>query len=398
MTRKLCTYSRSDLLASEVLSECPIELTKAEHDHCPCRRREMVTVGRVEVRVLTCTYPRLWNGQEIMNPPVFAESTRRRIAEKMEVERLMSQQKRPPTSAVATADPAPAIGDPPIPDAEITAMVPATPAPGQGQLAEVVEGEAKLPAPVNLAAALARAQRKCKPVKKDARNSHHGYSYASAEAVIAEAKLALADTGLALVPIEQSLERIEGGYELVRRFLLIHDSGQTLTLSCAWPVIEERGRPVDKATAIASTASLSYMLRDLLLMPRVSGEADLAGRKDGTPPVSARAMAEQKKREQEAAQQNAPPASAGAPPASEKAAGPVTAQQLEKLASLRLASISTLKPADPEAWWREHLGRYSVTTARALGEEEARKLIGELAHVLNCEDMEAGLGESTGRT
>jgi hypothetical protein len=44
-------------------------------------------------------------------------------------------------------------------------------------------------------------------------------------------------------------------------------------------VVPERGRPLDKAFAVALTTSLSYLLRDLLQMPR-GDEADMNARND----------------------------------------------------------------------------------------------------------------------
>ena len=54
-------------------------------------------------------------------------------------------------------------------------------------------------AEVTLYAALAGAQAIAGSVAKDARNPHHGYSYASAEAVIQEARTALSSAGLLVV-------------------------------------------------------------------------------------------------------------------------------------------------------------------------------------------------------
>jgi hypothetical protein len=129
-----------------------------------------------------------------------------------------------------------------------------------------------------LAKALVLAQQKCKSVEKDSYNTFHRYRYASAEAILAQAKEALSETGLALLPLEQALNGYardgEGRFELVRKFCLLHISGEWMPLSCAWPVVLEKGRPLDKATAIAATLSLSYLLRDLLLMPRVDADDD----------------------------------------------------------------------------------------------------------------------------
>jgi hypothetical protein len=67
---------------------------------------------------------------------------------------------------------------------------------------------------------------------------------------------------------------------LVRQFLLLHTSGEERVLSTSWPVVPDKGRPLDKATASAATTSLAYLLRDLLLAPRVDPSDDLAGRED----------------------------------------------------------------------------------------------------------------------
>jgi hypothetical protein len=147
-----------------------------------------------------------------------------------------------------------------------------------------------------LAKALALAQAKVKAVPHDSRNEFHKYAYTSAEAIIREGKDALTAAGLALVSQGQSLATIEGHVELSRQFLLMHtSSGESLTITTAWPVVPDKGRPLDKATASAATTSLAYLLRDLLLMPRVDPADDLAGREDRPQrmavPTRARALA-----------------------------------------------------------------------------------------------------------
>jgi hypothetical protein len=180
---KLCTYSRSDLLASSVLAECPIELRSEEADHCPCRRREMHQAGRVEVRVIVCKWPRLYNGREVMNPPAFAEATRRSCHLKVQTERTLARieagQKEEREAMAkqngmnAPGKPAPvAVTDPPpvreeIPDAEVTASTAVVPSPtpvvpARSPLAEVpalaaVRASAPVAIPTTLAGALALA-------------------------------------------------------------------------------------------------------------------------------------------------------------------------------------------------------------------------------------------------
>lgn len=136
-----------------------------------------------------------------------------------------------------------------------------------------------------LYAALATARDKCGSVEKDAHNDHFRYRYASSEAVIGEAREALATSGLSFVPFRTKLDVIGGVSEhgevvapvrvLARTFLLAHASGATLEIEGApWPIVLQQGRPLDKALAIAVTTQLSYALRDLLLMRRGGDDQD----------------------------------------------------------------------------------------------------------------------------
>src|SRR5262245_58993641 len=106
----------------------------------------------------------------------------------------------------------------------------------------------------NLAAALVKAIAACKPVAHDAENTFHKYAYTSSEAIIGEARSALAGEGLAVIPLEQAICARDGGsHELVSRRLLVHTSGESVVCSSAWPIVPDRGRPLDKATAAADT-------------------------------------------------------------------------------------------------------------------------------------------------
>lgn len=181
-----------------------------------------------------------------------------------------------------------------------------------------------------LAAALAEAQKRCKPVEHDRRNEHHRYDYTSSEAIIEAARQALADTGLALLTNSPRLTTVGSGastqFILTRNVGLLHTSGESCLFDpIEWPVIPGNGRPLDKAFAGAITSSLGYFLRDLLLMARVAEGDDISARDDrdhqqkGKPPAAKPAPA--------AAQRTAP-----APVA--PAARPVfTAAQLKGLRS-----------------------------------------------------------------
>ena len=139
-----------------------------------------------------------------------------------------------------------------------------------------------------LQAALARAIVAANAVEKDARNSFHKYKYASAEAVLAEARAVLGAEGLAVVPLTEALEKVGDEQDwalwLNRSLLLTHADGGFLALSQLWPIVPEKGRPLDKALAGAKTTGLAYLLRDLLLLPRVEEGVEMDhGRRDDRP-------------------------------------------------------------------------------------------------------------------
>lgn len=142
----------------------------------------------------------------------------------------------------------------------------------------------------DLFAALSRAQARIKSVKHDGKNQHQRYTYATAEAIIAEARQALNAEGLALycsgaeyvysarhrdefdVHSKESVNVKTGEiYENLNRryhFDLVHSSGQSLEIRREMFAVEGKGRPIDKASCAADTTALAYVLRDLLLIPR----------------------------------------------------------------------------------------------------------------------------------
>jgi len=148
--------------------------------------------------------------------------------------------------------------------------------------------------PIEVAQALAKAQREARAVEKRSRNDQHNYNYASAEDVIAAARDALATAELALAPGAFRFRRAEGtldenagaiGY-LDITYLLVHaPSGKQHQISLEEAVCPTPGRmggwarPLDKAIFAARTESLGYMLRELLLIPRRDAP-DVSGRGD----------------------------------------------------------------------------------------------------------------------
>lgn len=120
-----------------------------------------------------------------------------------------------------------------------------------------------------LVAALSRAVLASKRIDNDAYNDHHKFPYTSADAVLEEARRALAEQGLVVVsdwaPGDQHSED-ERTIHITRT--LYHEGGGSVRTEQTWSVILQKGRPWDRALAGALTASLAYYLRDLLMLPR----------------------------------------------------------------------------------------------------------------------------------
>lgn len=117
-----------------------------------------------------------------------------------------------------------------------------------------------------LMAALAEAQIAVNGVEKNARNDYAGYDYVSADGMVRQLRVALLNAGLAFFRAGWHLD----GDKVVSEFALVHPkSGAHKTIKAEMPVFEAKGRPLDKAVLGALTTSLSYVLRDLLLVPRV---------------------------------------------------------------------------------------------------------------------------------
>jgi hypothetical protein len=199
---------------------------------------------------------------------------------------------------------------------------------------------------------VAAAQQRCRAASKDAKNAHYGYKYASAEAIITEAKAALADSGLSIIPVKQHVENAV----LSREFVLMHENGESMTIVTTWPVVPDKGRPVDKAVAIAATTSLAYMLRDLLLMPRVDDADDLPARADKPQPAADR----------------------------------TTVEQLKKIKEYK-----TDLAIGPDAW-KGIIAKRGASTAKELTVAQADELIKALAHRIATRQLADGFAEQEG--
>lgn len=132
---------------------------------------------------------------------------------------------------------------------------------------------------------LLRAMSAVRPVPEQGENSYHKYKYAEADAIIKEARHAMTEGGIGLIPLELTIDGTDregqDRFEVHRTFLLGHaESGECLPIKMVWPICVDRGRPLDKAAAAADTLSLAYYLRDLLVMDRVKQEDDVSARAD----------------------------------------------------------------------------------------------------------------------
>lgn len=131
--------------------------------------------------------------------------------------------------------------------------------------------------------ALLMAQRAINPVEKTSANNFHRYKYASAEAMVEEARRALNGAGLVCICKGWIAGHSHNDHHPPQAnviYTLAHESGETLEFHTTTPVIEEKGRPLDKAVATALTYNLGYFLRGLLLMPRVEEGTDVDQRDD----------------------------------------------------------------------------------------------------------------------
>lgn len=128
-----------------------------------------------------------------------------------------------------------------------------------------------------LIAALVAAQTDVKPVAKDSRNEFHRYNYASADDVIAGARAALDNHGLAVF---QAGWKFDAGMVSIHYEVQHATTGETMGFDANLPVIEEKGRPMDKALFGALTEGLAYVLRGLLLIPREDSSDTPSARDD----------------------------------------------------------------------------------------------------------------------
>ena len=130
----------------------------------------------------------------------------------------------------------------------------------------------------SLASKLLKAQSLAAEVEKSATNSHHKYSYAPADAVVAVGKLALNGAGLIVVNTGVKVDRERD--VVVGTFLLLDaESDEKQELFAELPYCPSAGRPDDKAVLASLTELRGYLMIGLLQLERVDA-SDVSGRDD----------------------------------------------------------------------------------------------------------------------
>lgn len=89
---KLCKFSKSANYKHLILSKCPLLLSSAEYHKCPCRKRVKLPN---DLRVLTCTHPKLWNDEPLTNPESVKANIRKHIKNKKETRDMTAAQEAP---------------------------------------------------------------------------------------------------------------------------------------------------------------------------------------------------------------------------------------------------------------------------------------------------------------
>jgi|TARA_R110000824_G_scaffold106327_3_gene251188 hypothetical protein len=141
------------------------------------------------------------------------------------------------------------------------------------------EGEdrpVKAKSEATLVRALHAAQWEANRIDKDSKNTFSNYDYTSAESMMSMWTEISGRHGLSLFPVELNIRYSPGDPPILQTtWVLSHVRGEDRTLSMEWPVVTGKGKPMDKAIASARTSSLGYLIRDLLIAPRIHPTDDM---------------------------------------------------------------------------------------------------------------------------
>lgn len=134
----------------------------------------------------------------------------------------------------------------------------------------------------NLYTALLEAQKSIDSVAKDSKNTFANYEYVSAETMVKECRTALLKNSIMVWRKSWSYSReAHETYRVESAFCVMHsESGEMIESVVSFPGLLRKGITADKAVACALTSSLSYFLRDLLLLPKFSAAENMDARND----------------------------------------------------------------------------------------------------------------------
>ena len=123
-----------------------------------------------------------------------------------------------------------------------------------------------------MAEALAKAQAMADRIAKDSTNDFARYDYTSAESMMDMWTQIAGPLGLSLYPASLAIDG-----DILRACWVIEHaaSGDARDIRADWPIVTGKGKPLDKALASARTSSLGYLIRDILIAPRVHPTDDM---------------------------------------------------------------------------------------------------------------------------
>lgn len=122
----------------------------------------------------------------------------------------------------------------------------------------------------NLYKSLLEAQKSLTGICKDANNDFANYKYVSAEEMVKTAREVLLNNGIVVGRKSWFYApEPDGTYKVTSFLFATHpESNERVDFTIELPAVTRKGTPQDKAVACALTSSLSYFLRDLLMLPR----------------------------------------------------------------------------------------------------------------------------------
>ena len=150
---------------------------------------------------------------------------------------------------------------------------------------ETTKKTTKKPAVKKLATiweAILQARSIVEPIAKDShcKMGGGGYDFLSTEKILLECMPILNDCGLVILPQDQQFDVVEDVPVMRMKFVLVHaPSGEKIELPHVMPI--ENMRQATKGSLAVRTTALSYVIRDILTLPRVEEKMPEVDNPDG---------------------------------------------------------------------------------------------------------------------